>query len=1241
MGVRTRIATGLIRAAKAFGGNQPPEMEAAARDDSRMGMENPFGPGFPIGPYAGYDQAARAREFVTGYNIATRPRLHERVSFSALKGLIDHYDVAQSCIRHRIASIKALDWKLVAADDYDGDIAAEIREGMRILKRPDRKTLFKPWLAKYLRDVLAYDAGTLERLRNRAGRPVGLRVISGLGIAPLLDYWGDSPDAPAEAYVQYVNGLPWNWLTRDDLIYQPYDPQPDSIYGKAPIEDVILNANTDLRFQAYFMQRFTEGNLPHAFASAPEKWSPVEIEQFQEYWDGFMYGDQSRKHQIRWVPGGSSFAWTDEKEFTDHFSLFLMRKTCASYAVVPSDLGFTESVNRSSGESQADVQHRVGDRPLAMHVQDIITCFLQDDAQLPVKFAFDLGEEQVDRVVQAQADKIYCDLGAIGSSELREMRYGRAEPEGRQVPRFVNTSRGGPVPLASLFAVAGEIDQATGAPAPGTELPRKVFGGVEGVLPVPPIKVMSLAEQEFGPSAMPPAPPPQPKMTDADAGPLELPPAPVAKEGATAGITAGTGITGYDGPGADDDDDDDARVRAGLARAFPKGYVVADDARARAAAGAALSDVAKAELAAFRRFARKRRLAGEWRDFRFTAASPETAARLNAEGRASLAPSALPAAAAPAVIVKSRADEVFHQLTEDYPAAALGWVRDVDWEGPRLVPFGALDDGDKAKWRASHEPDRVESFAAKIRARRAKGKTQLKKPAVVIFEPDSGQGLVIDGHHRFLGAEAAGETGLYAWVGHVHRSDGPWKELHASQFARHGGDVAADQVGKAADGEAPAVVAAGLAVLAADTGRVLMLQRALTDDDPAAGMWEFPGGHVEPGEKPVTAAAREWCEETGRILPFDPDAMAALAFGKGATWTSGIYQGFVYPVASEAAVPVRADNQVINPDDPDGDQTESIAWWSPADLVANPAVRAELLASLDVVLPALGVTPEPAAADDVAKAAMAGPKAPAWHGWKLDQPAAAHHGARLTAAARKTLTDRRLNAMAGAYLADHPGQKGDEPGKRARNDAAHAWIVAWMAGQGASIDASGAAAGVIADGYMIGAASAASAATGQPPATGGWTPGDSATAGDVVAGLGAGATLAALLASDTSQVADDLTGGILAAMARELAAADAGAGADTIAYVLAGIVEDGALAADLSLTEICVYTGLAAHDYYMAHATGLFRWVVDPSVKNCPVCLQNQAADPRPLTQPWPSGSGSVPIHPRCRCQLIPSDLGS
>lgn len=133
------------------------------------------------------------------------------------------------------------------------------------------------------------------------------------------------------------------------------------------------------------------------------------------------------------------------------------------------------------------------------------------------------------------------------------------------------------------------------------------------------------------------------------------------------------------------------------------------------------------------------------------------------------------------------------------------------------------------------------------------------------------------------------------------------------------------------------LIAAGLAVKALDTGRVLLLQRSMDDDDPAAGTWEFPGGKLEIDEDPFAAAVREWQEEVGCALPQGRVA---------GSWTSpnGIYRGYVYLIAAEGLVTCNLDHEdrhVLNPDDPDGDQIEVVAWWNPAQLPAMTGLRPE------------------------------------------------------------------------------------------------------------------------------------------------------------------------------------------------------------------------------------------------------------------------------------------------------------
>jgi 8-oxo-dGTP pyrophosphatase MutT (NUDIX family) len=310
------------------------------------------------------------------------------------------------------------------------------------------------------------------------------------------------------------------------------------------------------------------------------------------------------------------------------------------------------------------------------------------------------------------------------------------------------------------------------------------------------------------------------------------------------------------------------------------------------------------------------------------------------------------------------ADRVYAQLAEDYPPEAIEWVRHARWEGPALVKTASIDMSGKGRWAAGHEAAKVERFRLRIAKRRASGKPV--KPVVLVKTPEDAKRIVVDGHHRTIAGSELPGAQIEAYTGYVDAETGPWDETHASQFSDRkpgaGDDGAAKNFTAAnlGDGsvhglapydlrgqEAPPI-AAGLVVLAADTGRVLMLQRAVAENDPAAGYWELPGGHIDAGERAEESARREWAEETGCPVPDG-------TITGGWTCRSGVYQGFVLTIASEDLVPVHEGrDQVINPDDPDGDQVEAIAWWDvKQQLPGNPAVRPELLADLDLLLGAL------------------------------------------------------------------------------------------------------------------------------------------------------------------------------------------------------------------------------------------------------------------------------------------------
>lgn len=98
------------------------------------------------------------------------------------------------------------------------------------------------------------------------------------------------------------------------------------------------------------------------------------------------------------------------------------------------------------------------------------------------------------------------------------------------------------------------------------------------------------------------------------------------------------------------------------------------------------------------------------------------------------------------------------------------------------------------------------------------------------------------------------------------------------------------------------VEVAGICVVAADSGRILLAQRAIdkSDDPEVAETYEFPGGHLDEGEEPYVAALREFSEEVGIDLPAHD-----VVWG----WRGGDhdqYQGFVVAVPTEFATPAEA-----------------------------------------------------------------------------------------------------------------------------------------------------------------------------------------------------------------------------------------------------------------------------------------------------------------------------------------------
>ena len=119
------------------------------------------------------------------------------------------------------------------------------------------------------------------------------------------------------------------------------------------------------------------------------------------------------------------------------------------------------------------------------------------------------------------------------------------------------------------------------------------------------------------------------------------------------------------------------------------------------------------------------------------------------------------------------------------------------------------------------------------------------------------------------------------------------------------------------------VVTVVAAALAGADGRILVAQRPVGTS--LAGLWEFPGGKIEPGETPEAALARELHEELA--ITVAPGTFAPLGFASHA-----MADFHLVLLLFECGEWIGA---------PAGQQGQALRWEHPGDLAALPMPPAD------------------------------------------------------------------------------------------------------------------------------------------------------------------------------------------------------------------------------------------------------------------------------------------------------------
>lgn len=123
---------------------------------------------------------------------------------------------------------------------------------------------------------------------------------------------------------------------------------------------------------------------------------------------------------------------------------------------------------------------------------------------------------------------------------------------------------------------------------------------------------------------------------------------------------------------------------------------------------------------------------------------------------------------------KSKTDQVFNYLKENYPEDCLQWVKDTKWERLDSVPLKDITMARRPG--GAREMDKVKGIAGAI-------KDGKKMEPVVLVKLPNGEIKIADGYHRTLAFKHAGETTINAWMGTVKDQKGPWdREMHEKKL---------------------------------------------------------------------------------------------------------------------------------------------------------------------------------------------------------------------------------------------------------------------------------------------------------------------------------------------------------------------------------------------------------------------------------------------------------------------------
>lgn len=410
-------------------------IQAGQSTTSESRFDGRFGPGFPPMPVEP-ETEPRLFQYMPGINLMMVPRMGYNVlPFATLRAMASACKEIRLNIEHIKRTMRGVEWDIVPNDKRKTVVGGKTyvatpeKESIKkFFKRPDGINNFESWLNMVLEEILVTDALTLWPVQEiGTGDLQAVELVDGTTIKPLVDMRGATPRPPIPAYLQIIYGTPSSSYPANTMFYRPLNTKVNTPYGESAIEWILTAINTAIRKDLSAVGYYAEGNIPGAFYTVPESWTPEQIETFQNYIDALMAGDLARAAKLLAVPGGSGSHVTQfQQNDPDNINVneYLMKVACWAYGNSPAEFGITSGAGLGGAgfmEGSENTQQRSMIGPVSGFLESIFTEIIHDWLHRPdLRFSF-VGLEPIeDTATQATADQANINMGVYTVAYIQD-----------------------------------------------------------------------------------------------------------------------------------------------------------------------------------------------------------------------------------------------------------------------------------------------------------------------------------------------------------------------------------------------------------------------------------------------------------------------------------------------------------------------------------------------------------------------------------------------------------------------------------------------------------------------------------------------------------------------------------------------------------------------------------------------------------------------------------------------------